>query len=147
MGNITFGIMIAGCAIYIQLGLTGTVDKNIIVPAILIAMINTSYALLTDFKDVIGDKAAGVKSLAATLSPHKAARFIPLVIALPFLGLNAYAAHNSAGNACFSLSLCSLASFVYAGAIIWLKPLKTAEKYLIWLLAGVVFYQLSLIYL
>ena len=89
LGNLMFGFLLAPCVYYGAMcvnhkGLEILFDRRLTFIAIAVVLINSTAAFFTYFKDFIGDKAAGKKTIVVCLTPEKAKYLNFLMSLLPF---------------------------------------------------------------
>ena len=89
LGNIVFGLLLVPCLYYGAMcinakGLEILWDKKLLLLAIAIALMNMTVAFYTYYKDFLGDKIIGKKTIIVQLTPHKAKYLNFSVSAFPF---------------------------------------------------------------
>lgn len=89
LGNIVFGLLLVPCVYFGAMCMNGKgleilLDKKLLVLAISIALINITAVFFTYYKDFIGDRDTGKKTIIVQLTPNKAKYLNYLVSVLPF---------------------------------------------------------------
>lgn len=90
LGNIVFGFLLAPCVYYGAMCINNKglwdvlLDKRLGLIAIAVILVNITVAFFTYYKDYIGDKAGGRRTIIVQLSPYRARYLNYLMSAVPF---------------------------------------------------------------
>ena len=89
LGNIIFGLLLTPCLYYGAMCLNGKgieiiADSKLAVLALGIVLINITVAFYTYFKDYLGDRETGTKTIVVKFSPQKAKHLNFIMSAFPF---------------------------------------------------------------
>ncbi len=89
-GNIVFGFLLVPCIYYGSMCMNGRgleilLDEKLLILAIAAILINITVAFFTYYKDFIGDRIAGKRTIIVQLTPDRAKYLNYLVSMLPFL--------------------------------------------------------------
>lgn len=156
LGNVANGVDLA---LFVMIGAAAAapergafdVPTEVVVVAVLVAVSLSAFCLLSYFKDIVGDREAGYRTLPVVLGAHRAR---PWTIPLPLACLGGAAAiavldpsllgGDSANLAFWGLLAASTGAFAASIGHTWVDPEGRGYEALIWSVRGAVLYALAL---
>ena len=155
LGNFVFGLLLAPCVYYGAMcvngkGLEILLDKKLLLLAIAIILINVTVAFFTYYKDFIGDKITGKKTIIVQLTPNKAKYLNFLVSILPFTVI-LFLLYSPAWKECmnlyfFSFMFLSFVILQYTAFLFFKKPQGSNTYYALkWNFRGAVLFETSFV--
>lgn len=156
LGNIVFGFLLAPCVYYGAMCINNKrliealLDARILLFAIAVVLINITMAFFTYYKDFIGDKATGNRTIIVQLGPVKVRYLNFLVSILPFaiiIFIMFFSAWRNAINIYFiAFMLVTFIVLQYTAILFFRKPQGSSTYHsLKWNFRGAVLFETSFI--
>ena len=155
LGNVVFGLLLVPCVYYGAMcmnkkGLEILWDKKLLLLALAIILMSITMAFFTYYKDYVGDKNAGKKTIIVQLSPQRAKYLNFLVSSLPFtiilFLLSSPVWRESINFYFFIFMALSFVILQYTALLLFKKPQGSDTYYsLKWNFRGAVLFETSFI--